>query len=257
MNEVKRIRLLGIIFAIIIGLMITIFILDKSSNKDEYKLYFLGRDDCGYCKLFKPNIDSIKEKYNIDYEYININEITSEELSKYIELFKFDASKFGTPSIGITKNGKYLDSYSGYLGEQELYEFLFKNNMINARYINNDYPNLKYINLSDYKKIVSSNDKKFIVLALEGCDDCEDAQSYLNDLAKDGLEVNYYNIMIDTEQDYEYFYNSYEFIKKSIDDNTLYTPTFIVVENKKVIDSLSEYDLEKLNELLKNNKLIK
>ena len=78
MNEVKKIRLLGIIFAIMIGLMITIFILDKCNNKDIYKLYFLGRDDCSYCKLFKPNIEYIKENYNIDYEYVNINEISSE-----------------------------------------------------------------------------------------------------------------------------------------------------------------------------------
>ena len=274
MSEVKKLTIVGIVLAILFSFSILIYALDKkddvktnTSSKtntstkattSEYMVYYLGREGCGYCKIFTPNIESMKENYGVEYTYIDIEAITSEELSDYLDKFHITGS-FGTPTIAIMKGDEYIANSVGYLTEQELFNFLKANGVVTGKFISAEYPNITYIDFDDYKKIVESNDKRLVILAQDGCTGCDDAQKYLNSLAKSNkLEVNWYNVSFETEDDYNYFYNSYEFIKKGLDDDELYTPTFMVVENKKVIASLSKYTSEEdLNKLLKNNGLIK
>ena len=268
MSEVKKLTIVGIVLAILFSFSIIIYALDKkgginnntskNTSTDGYMVYYLGREGCGYCKLFTPNIESMKENYGVKYTYIDIEAITSEELSDYLDKFHITGS-FGTPTIAIMKNDEYVANNVGYLTEQELFSFLKENGVVTGKFISADYPNINYIDFNDYKKIVDSNDKRLLVIAQDGCTGCDDAQEYLNGIAKsNNLEVNWYNVSFTTEDDYNYFYNSYEFIKKGLDDDSLYTPTFMVVENKKVIASLSQYNNEEdLKKLLKNNGLIK
>ena len=165
--------------------------------------------------------------------------------------------------VGTFQKVLFLDNFVakniGYIEKQELFYFLKKNNMITEKYTNKNYPNLNYIELEDYKKIVESNDKQFVVISQDGCKDCDKIQEYLNKLAKEyGLKVNYYDVYFETQDDYNVFYNSYDYIKEQLDNQNLYTPTFLVVENKKVIDSLAKFESEeKLLEFLKKNNLIK
>ena len=267
MSETKKLTIVGIVLAVLFAIGIGIYAFDKNggnkqysstSSKNEYKIYYLGRAGCGYCQMFQPNIDSIKKNYNIDYEYIDIEKISSQELADYLKKFNVNSDEFGTPTIAIMKGDELISSHIGYLSEQALYNYLKSNNAITGDYIS-PYPNLKYINFDDYKQIVESNDKQLVVIAQEGCTGCDEAQEVLNTLAKEqGLKVNYYNVSFETEDDYNYFYNSYEYIKKALDNETLYTPTFMIVENKKVIDALEKYESkDALTNLLKKNGLIK
>ena len=268
MSETKKLTIVGIVIAVLIAVCLGVYILDKngkfgtysnsnSTTNSKYELYYLGREGCGYCQMFQPNIDNIKKNYGINYIYVDIDEISSEELSDYLDRFEIGSS-FGTPTIAIVKDGEYVANHVGYLSEQELYNFLKKYGVITGEYVS-AYQNLKYIDLDDYKKIVESNEKQFIVIAQEGCTGCDEAQEYLNTVAKqEGLKVNYYNVSFETEEDFNYFYESYDYIKQAMDDDELYTPTFMVVENKKVVDTLSQYNSEEeLENFLKKNGLKK
>ena len=257
MNEIKKISIVGIVLAVMILIVVGIHLL-PNKNDEDYMIYYIGREGCQWCQAFKPNIDSIKEKYGIDYEYIDYEKISSDEFRDYLDKFEVDYDDFGTPTIAIMKGDKFIASQVGYLSEHQLYRFLKNNDAITGEYISK-YKNIEYIDFYDYKEIVESNDKQFIVIAQDGCSGCEEAQEYLDSLAKEqDLKVKYFEVEFETQDDYDYFYNSYEFIKKSLDDENLYTPTFMVVENKKVIDSLSQYTSEEnLNSLLKKNGLIK
>ena len=266
MSETKKLTIVGIILAVLFAISIGIYVVDKTggfsntgkktTSSSKYEVYYLGREGCGYCQLFNPNIENIKKNYGIDYTYIDIEEITDQELSNYLEKFKI-TDGFGTPTIAIMQGDKFIANHIGYLTEQELYSFLKKYNVIEGEYVS-AYQNLTYIDLDDYKEIVDSNDKRLVVIAQEGCSGCDEAQEYLNNLAKSkNLKVYYYNVSFETEDDYDYFYNSYEYIKQALDDEELYTPTFMVVENKKVVDHLSQFTSEEdLENLLKTNGLI-
>lgn len=255
MSESRKFGIFGIVLAVLILIAIGIYLLP---NKSEYKLYYIGREGCQWCQAFKPNIESIKQKYGIDYEYIDYEKISSDELKDYLNKFEVDYDDFGTPTIALMKGEEFIASNVGYLSEQALYSFLKKNGALSGDFITS-YKNLKYINFDDYEEIVESADKQFVVIAQDDCAGCEEAQEYLNTLAKEqGLKVNYFNVEFETSDQYNYFYNSYEFIKNALDEENLYTPTFIVVENNKVIDSLSQYTSEDdLKKLLKENGLIK
>ena len=268
MNEIKRTIIFGSILLVLFGLLIGIYVFDKkedktyttTSNKSNYQLYYLGREGCGFCTKFQPHIDYIKETYGIDYTYIDISKISNSELNEYLTKFNIgEDDKFGTPTIAIMNGDNFVAKNIGYIEKQELFYFLKKNNMITEKYTNKNYPNLNYIELEDYKKIVESNDKQFVVISQDGCKDCDKTQEYLNKLAKEyGLKVNYYDVYFETQDDYNVFYNSYDYIKEQLDNQNLYTPTFLVVENKKVIDSLAKFESEeKLLEFLKKNNLIK
>lgn len=267
MSETKKLTIVGIILAVLFAISIGIYVLDKTggfkkfsskgSSSGKYEIYYLGREGCGYCQLFNPNIENIKKNYNINYTYIDIEEITDDELSNYLTKFEI-GSNFGTPTIAVMQGDKFIANHVGYMTEQELYNFLKKYNVIEGEYVS-AYPNLTYIDLEDYKEIVNSNSKQLVVIAQEGCTGCDEAQEYLNKIAKEqNLKVNYYNVSFETEDDYDYFYNSYDFIKKALDEEELYTPTFMIVENKQVIDHLSQFTSENdLENLLKTNGLIK
>lgn len=268
MSEIKKLTIVGIIIAVLLALLTTTYILDKkgvnlnnnnnsNSNNSGYELYYLGREGCGYCQLFQPNIDYIKEKYNLNYNYIDISTLTNEELNNYLEKFNIDSNNFGTPTVVIMKNDKYVANHIGLMSSLELFDFLKENNVLTGEYIY-PYSNINYIDLDGYKKIVDSNDKKLLVIAQDGCNDCDLAQEYLSNLGKNGLEVNWYNASFETEEDFNYFSNSYEYIKNALEKDELYVPTFMIVENKKVIDVLSQYTSEDdLKNLLTTNGLIK
>lgn len=266
MEENKRLIIVGSIIVLLFGLLIAVYAFDKggvknystTSSNGNYELYYLGREGCGYCQMFQPNIDYIKETYGVNYKYIDIEKITNTELSEYLSKFHVDSSKFGTPTIAIMKNGEYVANSIGYLSKQELYNFLKKNNVITGEY-KTQYTNLTYIDLDDYKEIVNSNDKQIVVIAQDDCSGCEELQKYLNSFANSTkTKVNFYNVTFETEEDYDYFYKSYDYIKNALDEEELYTPTILVVENKNVIDSLSQYESdEKVSEFLKKNGYIK
>ena len=263
MDEKKKIIVLLSIVAAVILLIIGGSIYEsRKSEKDlndfysafngsENKLVMIGRDNCSWCQLFKPVLDSMHEAYGFDYLYVNTNELTSGVFSKLLKTIGVDESSFGTPLTIVVKDGKVVDSINGYVDEQELLEFLKKYDFVSK----DAKLSLNYVDYNGYKSVVKSNQNKILVLGQTTCSHCIKVKPILSSIAKEyGITVNYLDItkLSDEEKGKFTKYLTY------LNENDWGTPLTLIVNNSKVIDSVNgELDYDGYVELFKKNGFIK
>ena len=263
MDEKKRIIVLLSIVAAVILLIIggSIYESHKSNsylddfysafNGSENKLVMIGRDNCSWCQLFKPVLDSMHEEYGFDYLYINTNELTSSVFSKLLKTIGVAEDNFGTPLTIVVKNGEVVDSINGYVDDQDLFEFLKK-----YEFISKDAKlALNYVDYNGYKSVVRSSENKILVLGQTTCSHCIKVKPILSSIAKEyGITINYLDITKLSDEEKEKFtkYLTY------LNDTEWGTPLTLIVKNSEVIDSVNgELDYDGYVELFKNNGFIK
>ena len=114
----------------------------KKQTKGKTKVIYIGRESCGWCAAFLPNLWNAQEEYDFKTLYIDIakiidfnnndvideesfdimNKLTGEGYEKYME------ENFGTtPMILIMKDNKIIDGHTGYTEYETFKEFLDKN----------------------------------------------------------------------------------------------------------------------------------
>lgn len=153
-NEIVR---MIIVIAVLIALIVTTFIIGLTFNKNKFlyqkhvgikditvseyldiiddndiSIVYIARPTCGFCNQFEPVLTSVLEKYKIGVEYVNIDNITTEE--EFNSFFNSNeylkAGEWGTPTLIVFKNKKILDINSGYVDEATLVKFLQENDLI-------------------------------------------------------------------------------------------------------------------------------
>lgn len=220
-------------------------------NGSENKLVMIGRDNCSWCQLFKPSLDSMKENYNLEYLYVNTNELTSSAFSKLLKDIGVDKEEFGTPLTLVVKDGEVVDSISGYVDEQELLTFLKKYNFVS----NDAKLVLNYVDYNGYKSVVRSNESKILVLGQTTCSHCIKVKPILSSISKEyGITINYLDItkLSDEERGKFTKYLTY------LDENEWGTPLTVIVKNGEVLDSVNgELDHDGYVEVFKKNGFIK
>jgi len=221
--------------------------LKSEENKDissGLKIVYMGREDCMFCQLFVPSLNYFSEKYNFDYIYVDTNNVTESQLNAWFEKLEVESEGFGTPTTVITKDGKVIDKIGGYVPEIVLFETLQKNGFIdeNEHYVS-QYENINFIDFNGYKSIVESDKKEVLVIGQSTCTACSSAKPYINEVAKKlNIKINYFDLEFNSQEEYDYFYFSYDYIKKQIDYNSLSTPTFLVVNGKELIAKSVGYE---------------
>lgn len=146
---------LGILIGVIITMMLQpgekIVIGDTEWEKafygEEAKILYLGRPTCGWCNKFKPGLDNLSEQFNIEYTYVNIDEIDDSEFDRLMSTLGLNPNEFGTPYTAIVKDGNKVVEQPGAVDEENLFHFLQDNGFIdkNATYA----PNEKTINFEE------------------------------------------------------------------------------------------------------------
>lgn len=263
MNEKKKIIvLLGAIAAVILLIVACSFIENKKSKKylnefysafngSEEKLVMIGRDNCSWCQLFKPTLDSMHDKFGLEYLYINTNELTSSVFKKLLKDVGVDENSFGTPYTIVVKEGKVVDSLNGYVDEVELLEFLKNHNFVDS----SAKLSLNYIDYKGFKSVATSNENMILVLGQTTCGYCIKAKPILNKIADDyGIVINYLNITnLSSEENGKLSkYISY------LGENDWGTPLTLIVKNGTVIDSANGLlDENGYIKLFKDNGFIK
>jgi len=263
MNEKKKVTiLLGIVFCVILFIIIgSIYENSKSKkylkdfysafNGSENKLVMIGRDNCSWCQLFKPSLDFMHDNYNLEYLYINTNELTSSSFNKLLKEIGVKSEEFGTPYTVVVSNGKVVDSLNGYTDEVELLDFLKK-----YKFVSNDVKlPLNYIDYSSYKKILKSSDTNIVVIGQTSCGYCIKAKPILNQIAVDKkVKINYLNITNLSDEEKNKFGESLSYLK----ENDWGTPLTLIIKDGKVIDSLNGLrDYDGYLELFDKNGLVK
>lgn len=103
---------------------------EKALKSDTKQLIYLGRPTCSWCNKIRPELDNMRNKYGIDFVYINTDETSESDLNFIFEKLEIDADEFGTPYLVVIENSKKIDEQVGYIPEEQLFEFYKKNGLV-------------------------------------------------------------------------------------------------------------------------------
>lgn len=217
-------------------------------NGEENKLVYLGSSTCGYCSLLNPSLQDMSKRYEFDYLYIDINEMSSSYVRKVIN--ELGLTSVGTPYLAIVSNGKVVDTQNGYDDYNVVFEFLQENNVISE----DAELDLNYIDYETYEKLLASKDKEVIVVGQTTCGYCVQAKVILNDVASEHeVEINYIDIAKLDEEDREKFLNSLDYFQ----EDEWGTPIMMIVQDGEVVDMIEQLATEdEYVEFLQENEVI-
>lgn len=102
-------------------------------KSDEKQLIYLGTPSCSWCNKIRPELDSLKSKYGVDFVYINMSEINEDEKDVIFNQLEINENEFGTPYLVVIENGKKVDEQVGYAPEAQLQVFYQTNGLINNK----------------------------------------------------------------------------------------------------------------------------
>lgn len=84
-------------------------------NNNGYKVVYIGRSGCGYCRLFLDALKQAQTNFKYQTLYIDLDKVTSDGASKMQAISDTLNEKFGyTPMVIVYKDGVYQDVWIGY-----------------------------------------------------------------------------------------------------------------------------------------------
>ena len=99
----------------------------KSSDK---QIILIARPTCGYCEKYTPILKQAMEDMNLTINYVNTDNFSSDDWSKFQNSFDYLASnEWGTPLTLIVQNGEIVDKNNGYVELDAIKEFFTKNGL--------------------------------------------------------------------------------------------------------------------------------
>lgn len=103
----------------------------KIIKSDGNHFMFIGSDSCGYCDKFKVSIIKALIKYDFNVYYLNIKNLSEDELSTLYATDKyFEENEWGTPLNFLYKDGKRVGELNGYVETDVLVNYLKENKVI-------------------------------------------------------------------------------------------------------------------------------
>ena len=107
----------------------------KSSN---YTIVLLEKDNCGYCKDYKPSVRMVLNEFGKEAISINVNQLKEDDKRALHDSISVLKNKYdddgkiiiGTPTTILFKDGLEVDVIQGDIGDKGLREFLVKNGVV-------------------------------------------------------------------------------------------------------------------------------
>ena len=193
------------------------------------EVVYLGRPTCSYCQMLEPIMQNLKEQYNINYTYINTDQLSESQLNRILAKLDIEPANFGTPYVGIVSNSKVVDAQPGYDHEGNMFQFFQKNGFISEDI---KYP-VNFIDYEEYIDLINSDEKVIIVVGRTGCSNCTKIMPYLKEIAEEyEIAINYIDTAYLTQEEDESFTTSLSYLNS---DDFKGTPTLLVVKDKEVL----------------------
>lgn len=243
MNEKKRLYIVLSIFVLFFILVFSLVLNNNlkqkkvynefvdAFNKNDNTLVYIGRPTCTYCNYLNPSLEDMKNRYNFDYIYLNIDEINSSTMSEILSYLNL--TEVGTPYLAVVGNGKLIATQNGYKDYDVTFNFLQKNGIISE----DAKLSLNYISYDDYITKKDSDEINITVIGKSDCVYCIYAKPVLNQLVEDkNIEINYLNLTYLEQEDYN---NLISQLNKELNDWG--TPTMLLTQSGKIVDILSGY----------------
>ena len=101
----------------------------EHTKKDEYVITVIGASYCGHCISFKPVIEKVSNKYNINSFYYYINQLDNTDSDIVSKTYETNYENT-VPHMFITKNGNVITNITIEMNEEKLIEFLRLNLVI-------------------------------------------------------------------------------------------------------------------------------
>ena len=98
---------------------------------EENKIILVARPTCHYCQIAEPILQNISFKYNIEINYLNTDEFSDDDQTKFINSDDTFKDGFGTPFLLIVSNNKIVSSVNGLTDEAHYISFFKTNSFIN------------------------------------------------------------------------------------------------------------------------------
>lgn len=98
---------------------------------EENKIVLVARPTCHYCQIAEPILQNISFKYNIEINYLNTDEFSDDDQTKFINSDDTFKDGFGTPFLLIVSNDKIVSSVNGLTDEAHYISFFKTNGFIN------------------------------------------------------------------------------------------------------------------------------
>lgn len=98
---------------------------------EENKIILVARPTCHYCQIAEPILQNISFKYNIEINYLNTDEFSDDDQTKFVNSDDTFKDGFGTPFLLIISNNKIVSSVNGLTDEDHYISFFKTNGFIN------------------------------------------------------------------------------------------------------------------------------
>ena len=210
---------------------------DAYKNDDGYSVIVLGFDQCIYCQNMLEYLDELSDVKKIKYNYININEISDDELNSFVEK-NDNISLKSVPILLIIKDGVVVDKLIGFNDDEDdevISELLSDYGLIS------DFNNLVDENISTYK--YDGNNIKKIANGIVYASDEDNFNhdnyltfSYESDVIKyylyDRTNEHYFDLNLSAYSIYSYNYLNNSIVYYDEDNNYYYTR----LHDKKFVD---------------------
>lgn len=262
MNETKRtLIMLGVILLVAAVVIISIIIsgnyfekskakIEELMEKEETHIIYLGRPTCPFCAEMEPYLTKYAKDFDIDYFYVNTDNLRDFQLEEILSYFNVNIYEFGTPYIVTVSNGNVTDELKGFAGPVYLVDFLKRTGFIPSDAVIDGVPNMlndeEFTELKNNLEVtVNSSEPKMVFYNSDVCIYCLEMKPVLERYA--------------TENDFEYFDVKTNIITAEQLDELLElvgstrenfgTPYTVIVKDGKVLSELRGYSGE---ESLKN-----
>lgn len=100
-------------------------------NGEEKTLVLVGRPTCHYCQIAEPILKNINYKYDLNINYLNIDNFQDGDGEKFINTNEYFSEGFGTPLLLVISNGSINDIVDGLSDTEHYIDFLKQNEFIN------------------------------------------------------------------------------------------------------------------------------
>ena len=91
-------------------------VVEKINNKDSFVLC-ISQTTCTHCKSFKPKLETVSEKYEVDIYYIDIDKYDEDEISLFKKNVSFDGS---TPVTAFIVDGEEASASNRLFGDVKI-----------------------------------------------------------------------------------------------------------------------------------------
>ncbi len=94
-------------------------------NTSGYRIVYVGRSGCGYCRMFLGALRQAQSEFNYETLYIDLDKVTTDGSNKMKAISSDLNEKFGyTPMVIVYKDGVYQDVWVGYAEYSSFASFL-------------------------------------------------------------------------------------------------------------------------------------